>query len=291
MAKPSKDLSASLAALDAALKAHAPDAHRALKKGATSATLARLEKALGAPLADDAKAWFAWHDGVKGQRALAPEVNLYPLSAAEALDAWKFLGNPKNEVLKPWKASWLPLFANGAGDYVVFETAAKGRGSLVHYYHDDALRPPFAKSLAAWAGATARAYADDAARAAAKPAAAGAEWTRVDGRPSSLAKFAAKPPGTTYRYSRFSSEGRKAPVLYLFWKYAKDRWLEQPSNKNDIDDAWKMIESKRAAAATNPYATHDDRYVYFGRIADEHVKVEGDPAWSGLYEGHRKLPK
>jgi hypothetical protein len=57
------------------------------------------------------------------------------LSIKEAIETWRFLGDPDEEILQPWRATWLPLFANGAGDHLCVDLE---KGALIEYRHDDA---------------------------------------------------------------------------------------------------------------------------------------------------------
>ncbi len=71
----------------------------------------------------------------------------------EVIDAWKFMNKPSSEVQKPWSKTWLPLFTNGAGDYLCLEPAGKHAGTLVEYWHADTDRKTAYPSLEAWADA------------------------------------------------------------------------------------------------------------------------------------------
>jgi ABC-type thiamine transport system substrate-binding protein len=73
------------------------------------------------------------------------------MSVDEAIDTWRMLCDPKEDVKKPWSNAWLPVFTNGAGDYVCFVTSGKGAGSLVEYWHTDTDRTTAYASFDAWA--------------------------------------------------------------------------------------------------------------------------------------------
>jgi cell wall assembly regulator SMI1 len=148
MAKP-PELAATLARIDELLAKVDPDALQTLRPGAKPAQLAKLAKSLAVP--DDVLAFFRWHDGQTKPARLQPDDNRTPLSIDRALSAWKFLGDPDEEIKQPWSKTWLPLLTNGAGDYLCVETAARGAGKLIAYFHDDKARPVQFASLAAWA--------------------------------------------------------------------------------------------------------------------------------------------
>ena len=115
----------------------------ALSPPVTKKSLAALERAVGA-LPADLREWFEWHDGQRKPTSFHSDDVFTPLSAAEALSNWKFLNAEGNA---PVEKTWLPLFENGGGDYKVYVLGGKREGQLLTYYHDDAHRPPVAKSL------------------------------------------------------------------------------------------------------------------------------------------------
>ena len=119
-------LSAKLARIDVLLKDDNPEALAVLKPGASDAALKALADAFGGgELPPDLVAFFRWHDGQSKVESLSQDDNRTPMSAAEALDAWKFLSNPKADLEQPYTKTWLPIFTNGAGDYLVFESSGK----------------------------------------------------------------------------------------------------------------------------------------------------------------------
>ena len=121
------------------IEAKNPTLAKAFEKGATKQKLAALSKAIGS-LPVDLSAWFAWHDGMTKPQSLGPEENWSLMSIRESIDAWKFLGKP----------SRFPLLDNGAGDYVLYETAKKGQGALHCHWHDRRESTKFAPTLAAY---------------------------------------------------------------------------------------------------------------------------------------------
>jgi cell wall assembly regulator SMI1 len=145
-----------LAQLDDLLRTKNPTLSRALASGASVTNISKVEKAIGAKLPAEVASWWRWHNGTSDSTSFGPDANWYAISVDEAVDSWKFLGDPTEEIQQPWKKTWLPLFANGAGDYICVDAAS---GALVEYRHDDAKRPAFAKSLAAWVDKVSKAYA------------------------------------------------------------------------------------------------------------------------------------
>lgn len=258
-------LGAALAHLDAAVKAGDAAVAKTLRKGATAAALAKLEHTVGA-LPDELRAWFAWHDGQSGHASIGPRDNDRLVSSAEAADAWKFLEEEGNG---PWKAAWLPVMTNGAGDYVVYDC---GNGRLVRYYHDDEARPAAAKSLAAWASATAASW--ERSIASTQPAPPPDGWTRVESpTKNALAK---KPAGTAYFFRATSNIG-KGIYVHLFWKRAKNEWFQ--ATNSTLEKAWTSISNNLF-----PFqALRDGGAANY--LAEEDVFRDGaDAPHAGLYE-------
>jgi hypothetical protein len=51
-----------------------------------------------------------------------------------------------------YETNWFPLLSNGAGDYLLYETAAgEQHGKLLAYWHDDDARIVVEPSLETWA--------------------------------------------------------------------------------------------------------------------------------------------
>ncbi len=151
-AKLAGELGRRLARIDELLDKVSPDALDAMRAGATDVALKRLSKALGGkPLPEPIATFFRWHDGQSTPVSLHAGDNRTPMSIAESLDAWRFLGDPDEEILQPWSKTWLPLFTNGAGDYLCVITSGKDAGALVEYWHTDKDRNQPHASLEAWA--------------------------------------------------------------------------------------------------------------------------------------------
>lgn len=142
-----------------ALKAHAPEIKKALKKRAAEATLAAFEKTIGESLPDDLRQLYLVHDGQKADAdGLFPEefANLDApfalLSIKEATAAWtewKELldgGEFKKQKSQPdagiradwWNPKWIPFATDGGGDLLCVDLApAKGgkKGQVILHQH------------------------------------------------------------------------------------------------------------------------------------------------------------
>ncbi|GAA6142605.1 SMI1/KNR4 family protein [Hydrogenophaga sp. 5NK40-0174] len=134
MSEPMKDL---LEKVDAELQVHFPEVHASLQPSVTEERLQALESLLECQaLPEDLAMLYRWHDGQGGGYSLNQNDNRSFLSVEEVLDAWDFLNDPEEDVKPPISPTWLPIFYNGAGDYLMYETAEADRGRLIAYWHD-----------------------------------------------------------------------------------------------------------------------------------------------------------
>lgn len=289
--KPAKgeSLGALLGRLDPLVASHS-DAK--LRAPAKAADLAKLSKTFfgGAPLPADLDAWFRWHDGQQeASGTVSPDDNRTLLSIDGALDAWQFLSDPEEEIPQPWKKSWLPLFANGAGDYVVFETEGKKAGALIGYWHTDTDRDVEHASLGAWATTV-----EKALLALAKPKKKGkkdkirlelgdASWTKV-AKPRADAA-AKKPVGTVYYWKQLLF-GQPQPWCIAWVKAAPNIWLKgmgRPGPAEAIADLQGTIDKRRPPADWE--WLKDDRSVVIEALASHGVTADGSAPHVGLHEG------
>jgi cell wall assembly regulator SMI1 len=260
-----------LARADALLEEVSPEARKALHAGAKLRSLAKLDK-LANKVPADVKTLFAWHDGQEIEM-LHPKDNRTLMSIEEAWGAWKFLSDPKEDVQQPWSKSWLPVFANGAGDYVCVEMAGKNAGSLVEYWHDDDDRDVVHASLAAWASDLIRALEKEAAKQRKAPAkrevtldASSSRWS-VMNRPLTKEQLAKRAVGTVFWRKRAGSMFKSAPFA-LWVKVAavkKAPWRHEGSAKS-VDDALAKIQTnlarKRALAEGYEFFAEDWSLAY-----------------------------
>jgi cell wall assembly regulator SMI1 len=244
--KTSNDLTATLARLDALLAAVNPDARKSLNAGASAARVAKLSKAVfhGKPVPREVAALFAWHDGQSKPKAIHPDDNRTLLSIDAAIDAWKFLSDPKEDVLQPWSKTWLPIFENGAGDYVCVETAGKKAGSLVAYWHADADRKTVFPSIAAWASDVARALEQAAKKAKSAPKkvavtidAANAKWSKL-AKPPAKGQVAKKAIGTVLWFRKTFAMSLNHPLFCFYVKI-----------ENGTEKPWRYITAARSLEA------------------------------------------
>ena len=84
---------------------------------------------------------FAWHDGIDFPRDVpADDFHVFPgfymLSLDEAVASYDTYVSDRR-----WKPGWLPLFANGGGDFYVVDLSAFERGSVRHFRIEESEHP------------------------------------------------------------------------------------------------------------------------------------------------------
>src|SRR4051812_6781945 len=117
-----------LADLDAYLREADPDMLRAMRPGTGEADVRSWAAEIfgPSPIPPELVAWFGWHDGQDGTaQELSPDRTFHLVDLAESCAAWRSLRDLKQsgDLQESWQLSWVPVMANGAGDYVVFESA------------------------------------------------------------------------------------------------------------------------------------------------------------------------
>jgi cell wall assembly regulator SMI1 len=145
----------------------APQVLAALPPGASEHQIAALEAKIGARLPQDARESFSIHDGagdcwfIAGcellslQRASAERDFWLDLDERSNFEGWQT--EPGAGVRGGWfRALWLPLTYDGAGDYhcLDLDPAQDGHfGQIIEFWHDADDRNAVAPSFAAWLSA------------------------------------------------------------------------------------------------------------------------------------------
>ncbi|OOV98079.1 SMI1/KNR4 family protein [Pseudomonas sp. MF4836] len=149
-----------LAAIAHWVAQHAPDLPPMFRPGASEAEMAEAECQLGLPLPPMLRALYAIADGqTEGAATLLDAFAWMPLS--EVVDRAAFLNeffpggineeDPDHEPMQVdagirptwWWPQWLPIMANGGGDYlcVDLDPAPGGQpGQVLAYFHDETYR-------------------------------------------------------------------------------------------------------------------------------------------------------
>lgn len=104
---------------------------------------------VGLPPNDDLAALYAWHDGTDTSRgATLDDLHLFPgfylLSLHDAVANYRSFREDER-----WTEGWMPLFANGGGDFYVVEVCAAQDSSVRHFRIDESERPVEFGSLSA----------------------------------------------------------------------------------------------------------------------------------------------
>lgn len=147
-------LKTTLKKIDKSLAINYPSKFKSLQAGASENELRALKEKCfpDKEIPIDILTLYKWHNG-QLDASLNPQDNRIFMPIGEVIDAWDFLNDPKEDILQPWSASWIPFLYNGAGDYIVYETEGSLAGKLIKYWHNDKGRDVLHESLADWAEA------------------------------------------------------------------------------------------------------------------------------------------
>lgn len=153
-------LRACFESIDRAVSTKAPEVAAGLRPGAGEKDFALLRESFfhDGAIPADIEAFFRWHNGQTGYESLSPFDNRMIMSIQDAVDSWTFLSDPDEDIQQPWQESWIPILANGAGDYIVYVTSGEMKGQLVAYWHDSEDRRVAFQSLESWARKVLSAY-------------------------------------------------------------------------------------------------------------------------------------
>lgn len=184
--------------------------------------------------------WFAAHDGQDplghGMDPDSPAVTWMKIE--DVLEAWRFLNDENEEILKPYSKDWLPIATNGGGDYLVYVLRGKREGQILNYFHDDKSRFAEAKSLEAFAESIDKKLASVARALVAKKKLPrevvdeDREWGSCDA--PTLVAVQTAPVGTAFHRRNLPYQGYGYSV---YVKLAKDTWIcgSGKSSKRDTD--------------------------------------------------------
>ncbi|MCE3602881.1 SMI1/KNR4 family protein [Massilia sp. P8910] len=132
-------LSTYLARIDERITTDKPHLAEGLLPGADENDLAILRQTIFEPaeVPEDLATFFRWHNGQSGYESLSPLDNRMLMSIDDVIDTCSFLSSPDEDIQQPWQDNWLPILANGGGDYVVYVTSGVMKGQLIAYWHTD----------------------------------------------------------------------------------------------------------------------------------------------------------
>ncbi len=152
--------------IETGLAAHYPTIGKSLRRGASSAAIAKAEKAIGVQFPDDVRESFRIHDG-QDEDAYGLVDGWQLLSLSDLLRDWKLWKSlldggdfddheaAAGKGVKPdwWNVRWIPLTYDGCGNHHCLDLdPAKGgvAGQMIMMWHDDDDRSRVAKSFTEW---------------------------------------------------------------------------------------------------------------------------------------------
>lgn len=114
---------------------------QSLQSGLTAEAVRLQLDAVGLPASVELEAVYGWHDGTASDTtASLDDIQLFPgfhlLSLEDAVTNYRaFVGDPR------WTPGWLPVLANGGGDFYVVDLRPTGAGAVRHFWIDEAEHP------------------------------------------------------------------------------------------------------------------------------------------------------
>lgn len=113
----------------------------ALRPGVSQGRVQRILVQLGFGGNADLEALYGWHNGADTEQAFVlDDLHLFPgfylLSLEDASANYaSFVNDPR------WDRNWLPLFANGGGDFYVLDLIGDPVGTVRHFRIDERIHP------------------------------------------------------------------------------------------------------------------------------------------------------
>ncbi|MGD8201294.1 SMI1/KNR4 family protein [Ornithinimicrobium sp. W1679] len=120
---------------------------RALRPGLSWDEVDGRLRGAGLPRHPQVRQLYAWHDGVGGEGGTIGDLALfpgfYPLSLDDAILSYEaFRPDPR------WRVGWLPLFADGGGDFYVVDLGAGADGVVRRFRIEESQHPAEFRDLA-----------------------------------------------------------------------------------------------------------------------------------------------
>lgn len=157
-----------LTTLDQHLSQLRPELYTHLNAPLTAEAIAALEKTYAITLPEDLKALYQWKNGQRDDCYEAFVNNSSFLPLQEALEVAKEMTGMIGydfDVENWWHAAWIPVFHNGGGDYICYDTEGifTGRkGQLIEFWHRDGDRNVIAPDLESFLQAINQYYGETA---------------------------------------------------------------------------------------------------------------------------------
>lgn len=105
-------------------------------------------ESIGLRSTEEIEAVYEWHDGIADTDAAVGQITLWPAFYFTSLE--ETVANYQAFVDDPrWMPGWLPMFANGGGDFYVVDLSAPGDTPVRHFRIDEQEHPVEFLSLTA----------------------------------------------------------------------------------------------------------------------------------------------
>lgn len=136
------DCAASLAKLEAALaRLDRRRLLQALRPGVSAGKVQQLLGAVGLPSNAELETLYSWRDGTSTDGVAAvDDIHMFPgfylLSIEDAIANYRAF-----ETDRRWSSGWLPVFANGGGDFYVVDLASQDGSPVRHFRIDESEHP------------------------------------------------------------------------------------------------------------------------------------------------------
>lgn len=136
------DLLSSLATIEKALQRLGREVLLdSLQEGVPAEAVRSSLAAVGLPSSPELETLYGWKNGTSTAGVAAvDDIHLFPgfylLSLEDALANYRAFANDAR-----WSVGWLPLFANGGGDFLVLDLSQPGGGSVRHFRIEESEHP------------------------------------------------------------------------------------------------------------------------------------------------------
>ncbi|MFV0462664.1 MAG: hypothetical protein ACK5MP_05635 [Nostocoides sp.] len=113
---------------------------RELRPGLDRQVVRSQLKQAGLPSSPDVEVLYAWRDGTQTAGVTLDDIHVFPgfylLSLDDAIANFRaFVADPR------WAPGWLPLFANGGGDFYLVDLGGEPSGVMRHFRIDESEQP------------------------------------------------------------------------------------------------------------------------------------------------------
>lgn len=146
------DLSVSLATIESALRRLGREVLlQSLQHGLAAGAVRSTLDLIGLPSTSELESLYGWRNGTASDSdssASLDDIQLFPgfhlLSLEDAVTNYRAFVTDER-----WKPGWLPVFANGGGDFYVVDCSPAGAGAVRHFWIDEVGHPIEFSSLSA----------------------------------------------------------------------------------------------------------------------------------------------